>query len=71
MTLFFELSIITLWFFLFTKEDQEKNKLNQIILMYGLLSTFMMEVINEVYFGELRMTYPHSFTLDHSSFPFP
>ena len=72
MTLFFESFILLAWFLIFNWERRKKNQLEQFILLYSLPMTFIMEVINDVYFGSLGMIYPHSFFyLRPFNFPIP
>ena len=72
MILLFESFIILVWFLTFSWERWKKNQLEQFILIYGLPMTFIMEVINDVYFGSFGMVYPHSFFyLRPFNFPIP
>ena len=72
MILFFESFILLTWFFIFSWETWKKKQLEQFILLYALPMTFIMEVINDVYFGSFGMVYPHSyFYLRPFNFPIP
>ncbi len=72
MILLFESLIIFAWFFTFSFERWKGNQLGQFILLYSLPTTFVMEVINDAYFGEFGMIYPQSFFyLSPFKFPIP
>ena len=72
MILFFEFFILLTWFLIFNFEKRKKNQLEQLILLYGLPMTFIMEVINDVYLESFGMIYPHSFFyLRPFNFPIP
>ena len=72
MLIFFELSILLSWLYVFKMEKKNGYSLESFILIYGLLTTFTLEVINEVCFGHLGMVYPHSyFLLWPFRFPLP
>ena len=72
MILIFETSILLTWFLAFSFEKWRDNKLEQLILLSSLFTTFIMEVINDVFFGPFGMVYPQSFFfLKPFKFPIP
>ena len=72
MILFFETSILLVWFLAFSFEKWRENKLEQLILLSSLFTTFIMEVINDIFFGPFGMVYPQSFFfLKPFNFPIP